>query len=140
MQARSRGKTVREKQKVEKEKRRSQVQKDKAAAKLQSIQRGKHSRQETAERFPAPAAAEVGPQMYIVATRKPLILRADADVGSAEVGQIAPDTRVLVVRVEKMDDGIERAQVQRELEEEPCGWLTSFKDGMTSLSPLQAGA
>ena len=139
VQARSRGKKVRDEQKVEKElAKQAQVKKDKAATKLQSLQRGKLSRQETADRLAPPPEAD--PQVYIVATRKPLILRAGADVGSDKVGEIAQDTRVLVVSIEKMADGSERAQVQREHEEQPCGWLTSSKDGMTSLSPVEAQA
>ena len=79
-------------------------------------------------------APNVG-DIAIIATNKPLICRAGNEFSftSEQVGQLEPDTRVQVIEIVVMPDGQERAQVQLEGASEPFGWLTMVKEGSSSL-------
>lgn len=100
-----------------------------AATKLQAVGRGGSSRRQIK------AAAKYAQGVFLINTRKPLICRAEYDIASARVGEVAPDTRVVVLQYHTLSDGSVRAQVQKEGSTAPFGWLTATKDGASSLAP-----
>ena len=78
------------------------------------------------------------PSWFLVASHKPLICRAGSELSSEIVGEVMPDTSVLVHEWCEVADGVRRARVSREGEDPtPLGWLTAAKEGMTSLQPFR---
>ena len=75
-------------------------------------------------------------ELCVVATNKPLICREGCELSSARCGELEPETRVFVLERRTQPDGSERAWVQKEVGDEPFGWLTSHKEGLTSLAPV----
>ena len=104
----------------------------KAVTMVQAATRGKLARQATKQLID-----QVQKPMFIIATRRPLICRATHETTSERVGELEPDTRVFVLETHTMPDGSERSRVMKVDAKEPFGWLTSGKDGATSLSPVE---
>ena len=70
--------------------------------------------------------------MFFIATRKPLICRADWDLASDRKNEVAPETRVIVLKTYTMEDGVVRALIKQEDGSAPLGWLTAAKEGVKS--------
>ena len=84
----------------------------------------------------APEAPLPSRGVFLIATLKPLICRAGHEIGTARIGELEPDTCVIVLERRVLPNGVERARVQREGDARPYGWLTSSRDGVTSLQAL----
>ena len=126
-----------------------ETQENAAATKMQSAQRGRSGRLSAArtglhkelDRHGLASASGA----YFITTKKPLICRQTWSLESERQAEVLPDTRVTILDIHVLDDGIVRALIQHEDGtgppdgtrgqplSEPLGWLTAAKEGAKSL-------
>lgn len=109
-----------------------EIREDKAAVKVQAGIRGKLGRQKSHQQS---LELQGWGGVFFIATRKPLICRADWDLASDRKNEVAPETRVIVLKTYTMEDGVVRALIKQEDGSAPLGWLTAAKEGVKSLWP-----